>query len=112
MVMILALAAGAWLLLGSVVAGLFPLVGGSEECSTRAPSSLGESGLDAIVTVSPFPFGASCAFNSVSGEVFHQGPSILWTIGIVVGLLLIGVAIIGLWKASAARSATRLRSPQ
>lgn len=98
---IFALAVGGILLLGSLALGMFPLLGGGEECATNAPAELGEGGFGATVSVSLLPYGASCVFeDSEAGAVFSPGPSPIWTIAIVIGLVLVLRATVALTRSS------------
>lgn len=87
---IFALTVGGIFLLGSLALGMFPLLGGGEECATSAPAELGEGSFRATVSVSLLPSGASCVLEDYeTGSVFSQGPSPIWTIAIIIGLVLV-----------------------
>jgi hypothetical protein len=110
---IFALAVGGFLLLGSLALGMFPLLGGGEECATSAPAELGEGGFGATVSVSLLPYGASCVFEAYeAGAVFSPGPSPIWTFAIVIGLMLVLGATVALTRSSVSGPRSRKRVSQ
>lgn len=82
-------------LFGSLALGMLPLLGGWEECAASTSAEVGEGSFDAAVSVSLFPYGASCAFKLYeTGAVLSPGPSPIWTIAIVIGfMLVVGAAV-------------------